>query len=248
MASSAPGVEPISTDRPGQSTSTDIVARGTLQIELGLQYQPESAAGDRRTPDLSAPQLVLRWAPLGWLELRFGQNTAFYSTRTTGAEEASSSELVFGTKAQLVEQRGAIPTVGGLFELNVPIATSGSATSGMNPTLTVLAAWGLASDWELDANLGVSVPSQGVDDPTRVVQLAPVLSLGWDATDRIGLFVEWYSSVKANDEPTQESTDGGITFLVTDDLQIDFAGGAGLNAPAPDFYVGAGLAWRWWLP
>jgi len=248
IASSAAGVEPISTDRPGQGTSTDIVPQGAIQVELGIQYQPESAAGDRRTPDLSAPELTLRWAPLDWLELRFGENTAFYSSHTTGDDDASSSELELATKARFVEQHGAVPTFAALFELDIPIATSGGATNAVDPMLTLLAGWSLAADWSFDANLGLSGPSQGVENPARVFQLDPVLTLEWDALERVGLFIEWYSSAKTNGEPTQQSTDGGITYLVTDNLQIDFAAGAGLNAPAPDFYVGAGLAWRWWLP
>ena len=245
MASMAAAVEPISTDRPGQATSTDIVEPGALQMELGVQYQP---ARDQRTPDLSLPQLVLRWAPLTWLELRLGENTSVYTQRRTGAGTSTTSEITLATKARFVEQRDAVPTLGALLELDIPLGTSGVATNSVDPSLTFLAAWDLTTDWSLDANLGLSGPSQGIHDTTRVLQIDPILSLEWSASERLGLFVEWFSSVKVNDEPTQRSTDGGVTYLLSDNLQVDVAAGVGLNAAAPDYYVGAGFAWRWWLP
>jgi hypothetical protein len=245
VARVAAGVEPISTDRPGQATSTDIVPPKTLQMELGAQYQPSP---DQRLPDVAFPLLVLRWAPLTWLELRFGSSASFYTHRNTGAGTATTSELTLATKARFVEQRGLLPTLGTLLELDVPVATSGVATSGTDPSLTILMAWDLAAAWSIDANLGLSGPSQGIHDVERVFQIDPVLSLEWAALDRVALFAEWYAPAKANGEPTQQSTDGGITYLVTDNLQIDAAAGVGLNAAAPDYYVGAGLAWRWWLP
>ena len=38
--------------------------------------------------------------------------------------------------------------------------------------------------------------------------------------------------------------EGGFTFLVNEDLQLDVSAGAGLNDAAPDFFVAAGVAWR----
>ena len=251
MASMAAAVDgedsvgPISTDRPGQATSTDIVPLGTLQAEGGAQYQPST---DNRTPDVSIPQLVLRWAPLTWLELRLGSNFSFFTDRITGSGAATTIDLTVATKMQLIEQRGAVPTVGTLVELDTPIASTGEATNDFDPSLTLLAAWDLTSAWSVDANVAFAGPSRGVNDVERVFQLNPIVSLSWSPTEPLGLFAEWYSLVKGDDEPTQQSADGGVTWVVTDDFQVDIAAGLGLNGAAPDFYVGAGFAWRWWLP
>jgi hypothetical protein len=42
--------------------------------------------------------------------------------------------------------------------------------------------------------------------------------------------------------------DGGFTWLVSDNLQLDISAGAGLNHAAPDFFISAGAAWRFALP
>jgi hypothetical protein len=34
-------------------------------------------------------------------------------------------------------------------------------------------------------------------------------------------------------------------YLLHNDLQVDVPGGRGLNGGAADFYVGAGIGWRW---
>ena len=38
--------------------------------------------------------------------------------------------------------------------------------------------------------------------------------------------------------------DGGLTFLLTDDLQLDWRAGFGLNDASDDFFTGVGFVFR----
>jgi len=37
---------------------------------------------------------------------------------------------------------------------------------------------------------------------------------------------------------------GGFTYLITNNLQIDWRAGFGVNEEAEDFFTGVGLSWR----
>jgi hypothetical protein len=67
--------------------------------------------------------------------------------------------------------------------------------------------------------------------------------LGLTISDRLGSFVEYYGVIEER-AADQHSVDGGVTFLLSEDLQLDISAGAGLNDAAPDFFVAAGVAWR----
>lgn len=59
----------------------------------------------------------------------------------------------------------------------------------------------------------------------------------------MGTFVEYYGVIE-DGAPDQHSADAGVTYLLSDDVQLDFSAGFGLNDAAPDFFVAAGVAWR----
>lgn len=244
----AQSLTPLSTDRPGQATSTDIVPQGALQFELGMQYQPEQASSDERNGDLSLPQLITRWAPLAWLELRFGGNTLIFSEQRTGGATASSSELSLATKMKLYDGGGWRPTFSTLIEIDIPIQTSAGAVNAVDPSLDLLLSWDITDDLGVDVNAEFSGPSQGIDDIMRALQVQPVVCFQWATTDRFSLYSEWFATIEEDQEPQQYMFDGGAMYLVTNDLQVDFSAGKGLNFATPDFYVGLGLVWRWWLP
>jgi hypothetical protein len=71
----------------------------------------------------------------------------------------------------------------------------------------------------------------------------PELALGLAISDWLGSFVEYYGVVEEG-ATDQHSIDGGFTFLLNHDFQLDISAGAGLNDAAPDFFVGARVAWR----
>jgi hypothetical protein len=55
-----------------------------------------------------------------------------------------------------------------------------------------------------------------------------------------GIFTEGRDS----DLP-QNYVDGGFTWLLTNNFQLDWRAGVGLNDSADNFFTGAGLAWRY---
>ena len=57
--------------------------------------------------------------------------------------------------------------------------------------------------------------------------------------------VEFYGDIPLNASGTPaNSFDTGFTYLIRDNLQFDIAGGIGLSDDADDWFVGAGVSYR----
>jgi hypothetical protein len=70
--------------------------------------------------------------------------------------------------------------------------------------------------------------------------------VGLSLTDRVGSYAEWFALVPdgADTSRTQQYFNGGFTYLMTDNIQLDVRAGVGLNDAADDFFVGSGLSVR----
>jgi len=70
--------------------------------------------------------------------------------------------------------------------------------------------------------------------------------LGYSLTDRLGAFVELFGDVPMSAPGTPATSfDGGFTYLVSENFQLDALAGVGLSDDAPDWFVGAGVTYRW---
>ena len=132
--------------------------------------------------------------------------------------------------------------------LSFPTGGRAVTSAGYDPFGGFIASWGLGERFSLDTDLGVGTPTQGVDDSGRVYQLFAAASLGISLTDRIGALLEYYAIVQGRGMRDEHAVSGGFTYLLTDDVLLDISGGVGLNREAPDFFVGPGIAWRFWSP
>ncbi|HSK75218.1 MAG TPA: transporter, partial [Thermoanaerobaculia bacterium] len=76
-------------------------------------------------------------------------------------------------------------------------------------------------------------------------QLSASLSNGFSLTDRLGAYLEYYAfSEETLDGPSTHYLNGGFTWSLSPDLQLDARVGFGLNDPSPDWFAGVGAAVR----
>ena len=69
--------------------------------------------------------------------------------------------------------------------------------------------------------------------------------MGMGVSDRVGAFVEVFGDIplNANGGP-KNSLDGGLTYLLRDNLQLDAAVGVGISDDADNWFVGLGITVR----
>jgi len=110
----APIDEPLITDRPDFTESTEAVPLGRFQIEAGYTYTKEGDADAH-----NAPELLLRVGVFEGVELRIAWPN-FTTIDAPGDDIDGLDDLNLGVKVKLLEQDGLIPHFGVIGELSIP--------------------------------------------------------------------------------------------------------------------------------
>jgi hypothetical protein len=233
--------EPLVSDRPDFTESTGTIAPGHVQIEGGITRQ-EIGEEDA----LSAGEVLVRLGMTERLEARLGVGS-WTRIDFPGGELDGYEDPTVGLKVRLTppvdDRPPGFPAASLLLSTSVPVGSEELTTDEWEPEARVALDWILTDLLSLGANVGIAYPSAGGD---RFDQLLASVTLGIAATDRLGVFVETYGF--SEEEPEGDATqyvDTGVTFALTDDLQLDARIGFGLNDPSPERFVGVGVAARW---
>lgn len=230
-------VDPISTDRPDFSEGVVTVAPGRLQVESGYTF---SRRGDAEQH--AAGELLLRIGVLKRAELRIGLNSFAWSE---GGGARGFEDLFLGAKLGLHEaskRDPLVPSVALLVGSTLPTGAEAIGEDGARPEAKLALAWDVGERLSLASNLNVAASS---DDGERFGQFSASVALGVGITERLGGYIELFGfSPESPDGPDTVFLNGGFTFLATSDLQLDARAGLGFSDVDPDYFLGAGIAWR----
>ena len=223
------------TDRPDQTESATVVPRGLLQVETGYLFTREGGVDSH-----AAPGTLFRIGLGGRTELRLGHAGVM---GTEGRRGAGDSEL--GAKVNLIPRAvGWRPELAILGGLSLPTGDSRFSSDGADPSFLVAFAHELAPRLALGYNAGAAWESSA-DHPDRDAFVVYSLALGVGLTDGLGAFFEVFGDRQVTGPVgSSVSADTGLTFLLTDVLQLDISVGRRLRGPADDLFVGAGLSLR----
>lgn len=248
-----PMSEPLVTDRPDFTESTDAVPAGHLQIESGYTFTYDRESSDR-VRDHTAPELLMRIGVVENFELRIGWDGYSWTDnqfegRTRGDRRVTrddwtqgANDLALGIKYKFLEQDGPIPHFGVIAGLTVPSGSAGVSAGDVEPEAVLLWAYDVTESFAVAGNVGLAVPT---DEGDRFFQTSASLSLAVALTERVGVYVEYFGFYpNTEDSDAAHSVNGGLTYLINRNFQIDCRVGAGLNEEADDFFAGVGFAWR----
>jgi len=222
---------PISTDRPNLAESASAVAKGVTQIEVGFVRNelPEQR-------DLLFPFLI-RYGLGSGRELWIETDALYGTARMLGSNgrfsDAGSAPISIGAKVRLESDRPALGVIVRYF----PAGGRGSFASDGPAGDLRLAADAESGRWSLATNIGVAFARDQVP-----VGLA-VVSVGYEVTETIGGFGEFAAAVPVRGERSL-IFDTGVTWRVTNNLQLDAYVGQTLAGPGPRPFLGAGFSYR----
>jgi hypothetical protein len=245
--------EPLVTDRPDFTESTDAVPFGRLQWEGGYTFTCDRE-GPTRVRDHSAPETLLRVGIVENWELRIGLN-GYSWTETLNREPnergravsreswtQGANDLSFGVKVKLLEQQGWIPHFGVIAEASVPSGSAGYTSGDVDPGVKLLWAYDLSDRFALAGNVNFASLT---DEAERFFEVSASISLAVELSERWGTYVEYFGFYPVDhDDRCTHYLNGGLTYLVSENFQLDARVGFGLNREADDFFTGVGFAVR----
>jgi len=249
----APIDEPLVTDRPDFTESTVTVPSGRFQLEAGYTYTYDSGDGIR-SQDHTYPEVLLRIGLRDDVELRLGwtgwshveevfreRNDAGRRVKVTDRDDGGN-DMNIGLKYHLIDQDGWVPDFGLIVDADVPTGAGGQTSGDVDPAVKLLWAYDLTDGIALAGNVNFAAPTS---ETGRFFQAAASLSLAGSITEKLGGYVEYFGFFRnERGQGDAQYLNGGFTYLITNNFQVDIRAGVGLNDEADDFFTGVGFAWR----
>jgi hypothetical protein len=243
-------LEPLVTDRPDATESASIVQPGLGQVEAGWGHATDRSSGSEATLNV-APATLFRIGLVKSVELRLGfGGYAFQRTQPGGGattEQDGFADTSVGVKVGWFPEKGARPEMAVLAEFLLPTGHDDLTDSDrIDPEIRIACAHTLSGRLSLAYNAGVVWSSSDqIGGTDTLSSFLWSVSLGIGATQRLGFFVEAFgeSALSARRLPGN-SIDGGLTWLLQPNLQLDAHAGVGVSEDAADRFGGLGISWR----
>ncbi len=230
MAALAVGAnaEPVDTNRPGFSFSPGVVAKGTWQLESSLGY----SRGDGGSRSLSLPNAELRYGIGGNVEL-FTSGLTWVDSEAGGSSTSGFGDISIGTKIAMGDT--SAPTrMALLFLVSVPTGKTGLSSDSWDPSLGFV--------WSTSGKLPLAGTAK-ITDLDGTFQFDNGLKLPFTLNDRQSFFIEWEANLPERGSSTHW-LNSGFQWLLSDDIQVDFAVDLSLSDNADDYRLGAGFSRR----
>lgn len=238
----APNAEPLVTDRPDATESPETVGLGRFQLESGYTL---TSSGNVDVHSLG--EFLLRIGVLQEdIEVRLGFNSLAL-VRGGGTNASGLQNFGIGAKVRVLSGGGvghARPTVAVLVGTSIPTGSDEIDAPTAQPEARLAAAWDLSQVVSLSTNLvWTSVKEDEFDDRHAAWGLS--LALGYGLSERWGAYFEYFGAYPTGARDSENFLNSGLTYLISNDLQLDGRVGRGLNGRDDDFFVGFGTAVRW---
>ncbi len=230
----------MATDRPDFTEGTQIIDAGHFQIESGYTYYYDANTDGQSSELHVLPEFLLRIGIMEDIEFRFNMpGYIFEEQNKNGLSDFSS-----GYKHSLFEQGDVLPEISYIAELGLPTGSDNQGTDGLEPALKILWAYQLNEHYSIAGNINFA-SRHGQDE--RFIESAASLSSAYAINEKLGVYSEYfgiYPEGGTKNEFDQHYLNGGFTYGLNDNLQLDIRSGFGLNSSAADFFSGIGLSYR----
>ncbi|WP_171595216.1 transporter [Marinifilum caeruleilacunae] len=227
------------TDRPGQAESASVMSIKSFQVESGFSFEKVNA----NLNNVSYNTTLLRYGLVENIELRLGfQYLGSYESLDGGdSDESGFGPLTAGAKFLLLAESEQSPQLALLSTLAIPnTGSSAFENDNLGADIRINADYTLNQAMSLGANFGV-MWSGAKEEDFAVWMYAAVIGLS--ISEQVGAYAELYGFLPGEGK-NDHRWDGGLTYAVSDNLQLDFSTGIGLSKVSPDFFISLGLSIR----
>jgi hypothetical protein len=233
-APAAVSAQELITDRPDFTESAVTVPAGLRQLEGGYTF---ARSGQVDTHTLG--ELLLRIGLSRRLEFRGELNSHVWqqTPEATGSEFADPG---IGMKLAIANPEYGSSLLGATAGLIVGTSIPVERSRSLQPEAKLLLAWELTERASFSSNLNAA---RLRDERGGYWETSASASVSLALAERVGVYLEAYGFAAAGREDPAY-LNGGVTLLLTPELQLDLRAGARIDRGNERFF-GAGLAHRW---
>jgi hypothetical protein len=227
--------DPLVGDRPDFTESTETIAPRRVQLEAGATAEQ----GDLDV--LTIGETVIRIGLARRWELRVGANS-WVSVDSPSGDDSGFDDPSLTAKVRFNPDDERL-AVGLLFGSTLALGDDDVGAPDEQPVVKLLLGGEFSPRLAWGANAGYVRASESGG---RFDQLSGSFSLGVGVSERLGAFVEVYGfSEESEGGDTSTYADTGVTYLLSDDLQVDARIGSGIDGNDVDLFLGGGVVKRW---
>ncbi len=231
--------DPINPDRPSFTNGPYIVTPGRTQLEMGYTFSRQGSSVDH-----AIGEFLLRRALNKRTELRLLINS-LHVTEDSGFTTSGFDDVGFEVKWKFQEGSEKPlkrPSLGLIAGAIFPSGSGQYRETHVQPHLVLTAALPLTDKIELQSNLGYADNSQNGEIFSKFYFSS---AFGFSLSKRWGAYAEYYTLLPGSRGGSNANyVNGGLSYLVNNDTQLDVRLGFGLNSPQPDYFLGAGISLR----
>lgn len=231
----------METDRPDFTEGTNTITAGHLQVEIGYGYTSDGASD---VQEHSIAQSLLRIGATPNLELRLGWE-GYANLDQDHSTQEGVGDLSVGFKAAIAQQDRWMPTLSLISDLSLPSGSNGFGQSEVVPAVKILWAYDFIELPSLAGNVNFATPLDSEDK--RYLEVSYSLTTGVELSDHFGSYLEYFALLPNSESEIAEQEhylNGGLTYSVSENVQLDCLIGFGLNSEADDLFSGFGISFR----
>lgn len=236
------GEDEIVADRPDFTNSSSIVGKGRVVLETSVAHERDSVNGVKAT--LSSTPTTLRVGLSENFEIRIDSNGALRFSES-GTRISGSADTGIGFKLKLADgdEKSGTPGIAFLARAELASGSQQFRGDGTRPSALLVADWDLPNEVSVGLMTG-AYREQGPSGKYTGYVFSATTSKGW--TDKFRTFAEIAAQqITAKKNGGNVVTfDVGATYIMTKDVQLDFAYYHGINKEAPDASVTVGVSVR----
>lgn len=224
---------PIQADRPDQTETPATVPRGIFQLETGFTFQKN----DHNSSTNTMPTVLWKYGVNNNVEIRL--ITEFVSETINTENQKGLTPIYFGLKVKITDENGITPKTSLIVHMGLPnAAASQYKTDFYAPEFRFVMQHTLSKKISLSYNLGAEWDGFSAE-PIFIYTVAT----GYSISNKLGSYVEIFGFSPQKNK-SNHSFDGGVTYLINENIMLDLSAGIGITKTAPDCYFAAGFSFR----
>lgn len=233
--------EPLISDRPDFTESAETIPAEHLQLEAGYTFTQDSADGET-SREHALPEMLLRIGLSENIEARLAWEGALIEDPAQGGSSHGVSDMSVGTKIAFGEFSGV--KLSTIIDMEIPTGSDNRTADRVQPGAKLLWSTSLTDDVAVAGNINYA---SRVTENDRFNEWGASLTFGTEIAEKTAGYIEFFG-IYPDSTPVADAEsylNGGVTYLVHNDLQLDARIGTGLNENAADLFSGVGFVWRY---